>query len=83
MQVVISNESRMKSIAEIATGNCFTAERTNKKDGMGYYLKIDGNSGIISKKYGNEYAVNLHTGQLRCFSCSALVQPIDTQVTVY
>ena len=81
MKITNTNKVQMKSIKEILVGNTFLAERKEKREGMGIYMKVDGNNGVFSPCYSNKcWAVNLATGQMRPFDAFAMVEPIEAEV---
>ena len=83
MKITNTNKVQMKSINEILVGDTFMAERKDKRDGVGVYMKVDGNNGVILGTYSSPkrcFAVNLATGQMRPFDTFAMVEPIEAEV---
>ena len=46
----------------------------------GLYMKIDGSSGLVKKKCGCSYAINLASGQLREFDSDVFVDRVLAEV---
>ena len=79
MKINFVNEIGGTPIKNVAVGETFIAQRTYIKE-RGLYMKIDGNSGLIQKKRGCSYAINLASGQLREFQSDVCVDKILTEV---
>lgn len=71
-------------IDDILVGETFVVERKSRKDEIGYYMKIDRNSGLVWKGTSTpQYvAVNLITGQLRAFPLGAMVVPHEITLNI-
>lgn len=71
-----------KSINSLIVGETFFARRSSDKYSEALYMKVDGNSGTITKIPNSCYAVNLESGQMRRFHSQDLVNPVNTVVNV-
>ena len=82
MKVNFGQENYTVRIDSLLVGSCFMCDRT-KGQGRGVYMVVDKNNGIISSlQKGKIIAVNLESGQLRPFDTSAMVEPINAQVSI-
>lgn len=80
MRINYGNEQTGVAIRDISVGETFFADRKSVKE-KGLYMKVDGNSGLVNKRCGMSYAVNLETGQLRNFDCDTLVDKVIAEVS--
>ena len=78
MQVNYENVAPKVIINTLNAGDVFLANRTSTQK-VGAYMKVDGNSGIISCKQYTCYAVNLESGQLREFDEFCSVQKVSAE----
>lgn len=79
MRVNYGNEQTGVAIKNILVGDTFFAERKSVKT-KGLYMKIDGNCGLVRKRVGKSYAINLETGQPREFNRETLVDKVIAEV---
>lgn len=82
MIVKYPNNENLTVIETLACGTGFLAKSRNTGE-IQLYMIIDNHSGIFinRSRTGNTYAVNLTTGQIRCFSSDTLVTPVNATVT--
>lgn len=79
MRINFGTEVAGTPIRNISVGETFFAQRNSVKE-RGLYMKIDGNSGLVRKKCGCSYAINLASGQLREFESDIYVDKVLTEV---
>lgn len=69
-------------IYKLTVGSTFFSKRSGV-DEVGIYMIVDKNSGVfLDSYYNNVMAVNLATGQIRAFSRTAKVEPVDAEVNL-
>ena len=79
MKINFGNETVDTPIKSLCVGETFFTQRKSAKE-IGLYMKIDGSSGLVSNKFGHNYAVNLETGQLRDFDFDTRVEKVLAEV---
>lgn len=81
---IATNSIKVKEVKidDIPVGETFVVERKSRKDEIGYYMKIDRNSGLVWKGTSQYFAVNLLTGQLRAFPFEAMVTPHEITLNI-
>ena len=79
MKINYENETVDTPIKSLHVGETFFAQRKPVKE-KGLYMKIDGTSGLVSNKFGHNYAVNLESGQLRDFDFNTYVEKVLAEV---
>ena len=79
MRINFENEIVGTPIRNISVGETFFAQRNSIKE-RGFYMKIDGKSGLVRNKCGCNYAVNLESGQLREFDSDIYVDKVLAEV---
>ena len=70
-------------LSNLIVGTAFSTKRSSNSDEIGLYMIVDKNSGVFLDSYKNKImAVNLASGQIRAFSGSQKVEPIDAEVNL-